>query len=134
MSTAIRLYKLIIRPLLEYCAQSLFYTRYNKAEQHDAANDFAKELEHFQTQTLKTLINCPRSTSPSIVRLFCGVEPLACRLEILKLRYFWKVLKGPTDSIPHKILSHRREHFSNSNKGFAHEVFNTCCKYNLTSW
>ena len=80
---------------------------------------------------MKTLINCPRSTSPSIVRLFCGVEPLACRLEILKLRYFWKVLKGRTESIPHKILSHRRDNFSNFNKGFAHEVFNTCCKYNL---
>ena len=131
ISTAIRLYKLIIRPLLEYCAQSLFYTRYNKAAQSTVANDLAKELEHFQTQTLKTLINCPRSTSPSIVRLFCGVEPLACRLEMLKLRYFWKVLNGPKENITYKILSHRRENFSNFNIGFAHEAFNICSKYNL---
>ena len=131
ISTAIKLYKLMIRPLLEYCAQSLSYTRYSSPLRLEVINDFERELEHFQTQTLKTLINCPRSTSPSIVRLFCGVEPLACRLEILKLRYFWKVLMGPTDSITHKILSYRRKKFLDFNKGFAHEVFNVCCKYNM---
>ena len=121
----------MIRPLLEYCAQSLTYNRHSKPARLDVENDFEEELEHLQTQTLKTLINCPRSTSPSTVRLFCGVEPLACRLEILKLRYFWKVLNGTTDSFKNRILSYRKKNFMSFNKGFAHEVFNVCCKYNL---
>ena len=90
-----------------------------------------KELEHLQTQILKTLTNCPSSTSPAILRLFCGVEPLACRLEILKLRYFWRILNGPTDAITYRILKYRKDNLLGSNKGFAHEVFNICCKYNI---
>ena len=92
---------------------------------------FSKKLEHLQTQLLKTLINCPRSTSPAIVRLFCGTEPLTCRLEILKLRYFWKKLHGPADAISTRILKHRRDRFLDTNRGFAHEVFNICIKYNI---
>ena len=131
LKTAINMYKLVIRPLLEYCAQSLSYGRYSHPAQLDVHTDFAKELEQFQTQTLKMLINCPRSTSPSVVRLFCGVEPLTCRLEILKMRYFWRTLNCPKDTIPNRILTYRRKKFLDFNKGFAHEAFNICCKYNL---
>ena len=88
-----------------------------------------------QTQILKTLINCPRSTSPAVVRLFCGTEPLACRLEILKLRYFWRKLNGPADAISTKILKHRRDRFLECSRGFAHDVFNICIKYNtMPTW
>jgi len=59
ISTAIKLYKLLIRPLLEYCAQSLSYARYSSSVQIEESTDFSKELEQFQTQTLKTLTNCP---------------------------------------------------------------------------
>ena len=38
---------------------------------------------------------------------------------------------GTTDAITHKILSYRRQKFLDFNKGFAHEVFNVCCKYNM---
>ena len=99
ISTAIRLYKLMIRPLLEYCAQSLSYARLSSPVRLDEPTDFSKELEQLQTQTLKTVTNCPRATSPSIVRLFCGVEPLASRFEILKLRYYWKTLNDPAHRI-----------------------------------
>ena len=84
-----------------------------------------------QTQLLKTLINCPRSTSPAIVRLFCGTEPLVSRLEILKLRYFWKILKGPANAICFRILKYRRDRFLDSSRGFAREVFDICIKYNI---
>ena len=87
LQTAIKLYKLQIRPVLEYCAQALSYDRYSKPSDLESSTGFAKELEHLQTQVLKALINCPHATSPAILRLFCGVEPLASRLEILKLRY-----------------------------------------------
>ena len=49
---------------------------------------------------------------------------------MLKLRYFWKVLRGPSESIAHKVLKHRMDNFLGFDKGFAHEVFDICCKYN----
>ena len=73
LRTSIRLYITLVRRILEYCAQVLTYTRYSKRSQVEMVTGFAKELEHFQTQTLKKLINCPRNTPPAIVRLFCGV-------------------------------------------------------------
>ena len=121
----------MIRPVLEYCAQTLSYGRYSQPSLLSEAYGFAKELEQIQTQILKTIINCPHSTSPAIVRLFCGVEPLACRLEILKLRYFWKLLNGPVNTTTFKILQYKKDNFLAFNKGFAHEVFNICCKYNI---
>ena len=129
LDSAIRLYKLQVRPILEYCAQSITFFRYAQPIRPQTIPAFARDLEHFQTQTLKKLTNCPRSTSPAIVRLFCGVEPLFCRLEFLKARYFWKVLHGSPRSITHQILTYRRKNFLEFNKGFAHEVFNICCKY-----
>ena len=89
-----------------------------------------KEIEHLQTQILKKLINCPRNTPPALVRLFCGVEPIACRLEILKLRYFWRVMQSPLETIKNKILRYRKCNRLTFNKGFGHQVFNICCKYN----
>ena len=131
LNTAIRLYKLVIRPVLEYCGQTLSYGRYRQRALGAEPNSFVRKLEHVQTQILKNLINCPRSTSPAIVRLFCGVEPLACRFDLLKLRYFWKTLKCRTDSITQKVLKYRKEKFLGFDKGFSHEVFNICSKYNL---
>ena len=131
ISSVIKLYKLVIRPLLEYSAQVLSYNRYRNPDRPDATSDYIKELEHFQTQTLKALISCPQSTSPSIVRLFCGIEPIDCRLDILKLRYYWKILKSPTDSLAHSILAHRKANFLDFNKGLVHEAFNISCKYDL---
>ena len=130
LSTAVRLYKLVVRPLLEYCAQTLSYFRYSQNSCLQEVTGFAKELEQLQTRVLKRLVNCPRATSPAVLRLFCGVEPLAGRLEMLKLRYFWKVLRGPSESIAHKVLKHRMDNFLGFDKGFAHEVFDICCKYN----
>ena len=130
LASAIRLYKLFVRPILEYCAQTLTYTRYSQDTVLDAPTGYAKEIEHLQTQTLKKLINCPRNTPPALVRLFCGVEPIACRLEILKLRYFWRAMHSPPETIKNKILRYRKCNFLTFNKGFGHQVFNICCKYN----
>ena len=54
-----------------------------------------------------------------------------CRLEILKLRYYWKILHGPADTLCYRILKYRRERLLHCSKGFAHDVFNICIKYNL---
>ena len=117
--------------MLEFSAQSLLYAPYSQAAQPDVVGCFAQKLEHLQTQILKSLINCPRATSPAIVRLFCGTEPLVCRLEILKLRYFWKMSHGPADALCSLILKYRRDRFLDFNIGFSRTVFNICIKYNL---
>ena len=121
----------MIWPLLEYCAQSLSHARYSNSAVLDEAILLTKELEQFQTQTLKALTNCPRATSPAIIRLFCGVEPLACRFEILKLRYYWKILKDPAQGIAHQILIHGKNKLLHFKRGIAHEVCNICCTYNI---
>ena len=130
LPSSIRLYKSLVRPILEYGAQSLAYGRYSNLSKPDGLTGFAKDLEHFQTQTLKHLIGCSRNTSPAMVRLFCGVEPIACRLEVLKLRYYWKILNGPSDSVTSKILSYRKKNLLGFQRGFGQQVFNICCKYN----
>ena len=59
LEPAIRLYKLLVRPILEYGAQILTYIRYSEQTQLEGSTKFVKHIEHFQTQTLKKLINCP---------------------------------------------------------------------------
>ena len=131
IKSSIKMYKLQVRPILEFCAQSLAYSLYSRPAQPNVVGCFAQKLEHLQTQILKSLINCPRATSPAIARLFCGSAPLVCRLEILKLRYFWKVLHGPSDTLASSILKHRRNRPLDFNIGFTRDVFNICVKYDL---
>ena len=127
----IKLYKLQVRPLLDFSAQSLIYVLYCQPPQPDVVSGFALKLEHHHTQLLKSLINCPRATSPAIVRLFCGTEPLVSRLEVLKLRYYWEMQHCPSDTPCHKIMKYRKDKFFDCGKGFIHNVFNICIKYNL---
>ena len=87
------------------------------------------KLEHFQTQTLKSLINAPKHSPPELVRLLCGVEPLESRLDLLKLRYFWKLIKVSKRNLARDVLLYRKENFLSCNKGFCSEVFSLCCKY-----
>ena len=130
LPSSIKLYKSLVRPILEYGAQSLAYSRYCTLSKPDRPTSFAKDLEHFQTQTLKQLIGCPRNTPPALVRLFCGVEPITGRLDVLKLRYFWKLLNGHPDSITSKILAYRKKNLLGFQRGFGQQVFIICCKYN----
>ena len=91
--TALKLYILLIRPILEYGAQVLIYDHYYlkskivKTATLDRQADFIQQLEKFQTKALKYLLGCPKSTSPKIVRLFSGIEPISSRFDLLKLRY-----------------------------------------------
>ena len=131
IKSSVKLYKLQVRPLLEFSAQSLLYAPYSQPAQPDAVGCFAQRLEHLQTQILKSLINCPRAARPATARLFCGTEPLLCRLEILKLRYFWEMSHGPADALCFLILKYRRDRSLDFDKGFARNVLNICIKYNL---
>ena len=141
IETAIRMYKLLVRPLLEYGAQVLIYRNYYlpSADGHTdsqfSTTDYTHKLEHFQTQALKRLLNCPKHISPSLVRLFAGVDSLACRFDLLKLRFFWKLSHSPRESVSKLVYKYVRHRFLGTNKGFLHEVFNLCCKYrNINIW
>ena len=121
--TAIKMYKLLIRPLLEYAAQVLIYQHYYihstmvKSRSLDEPTDFVKKIEHFQTQALKYLLGCPKSSSPAIVRLFAGVEPMSGRLDLLRLRYFWKLYHSGTKNIAYRVLELRKKRFLGSKHG-----------------
>ena len=88
------------------------------------------KLEHFQTQTLKSLVGAPKHSPPELVRLLCGVEPLGSRLDLLKLRYYWKLTQCSERNLARDIVLYRKQNFLGSNRGFCHEVFTLCCKYN----
>ena len=115
--TALKLYKLLIRPILEYGAQVLIYDHYYLKPNLiantslDRKADFVKQLEQFQTQAIKYLLGCPKSTSPVIVRLFSGIEPLSSRFDLLKLRYFWRISHGDVNNIALKVYKKRRKNF-----------------------
>ena len=75
--------------------------------------------------------NCPRTVSPATVGLFCGMEPLACRFDLLKIRYFWPIVSGTPGTLPHRLLECRRTNFLEFKWGLAHELFDICNKYNV---
>ena len=104
---------MLIRPILEYGAQVLTYvfsyvnSIRSEVRGLDEITGFVKKLEHFQTQALKNLLGAPKSTSPSIIRLFSGVAPFSSRLDLLKYRYFWKKydVDNTNQYISSKIIS-----------------------------
>ena len=55
--------------------------------------------------------------------------PIAARIDILKLRYFWRLHHAGETNIAHQIYLELRENFLKGKEGFIHEVFNLCCKY-----
>ena len=129
------MYKLLVRPILEYGAQVLIYRNYflsSKSRQSCGIIELTaheKKLENFQTQSLKRLLNCQRYVPPAIVRLFAGVEPLIARLDFLKLRYYWRLLKTNQKSFSKRVYDIRKRDLLSSNKGFLHEALNLCSKY-----
>ena len=108
---------MLIRPILEYGAQVLIYDHYYlksksvRTASLDREADFVKKLEQFQTKALKYLLGCPKSTSPTVVRLLSGIEPLSSRYDLLKLRYYWNISHGDKNNIAFKIYKKRRNNF-----------------------
>ena len=136
--TAIKMYKILVRPLLEYGAQVISYKRHHQRSSRvptnlDKLTFFMKDLEHFQTQALKTLLHCPRNTPPALVRLFAGVEPIASRVDMLRLRYYWRAIHSH-NSLPNTIILYKKKRIFQVNVGFTMEIFNLCCKLGQISF
>ena len=94
INTAVKLYKLLVRPMLEFGAQILPY--------NDSQID---EMEKFQCKSLRTLLGLFPSVKAETVRLLAGVEPMVCRLSILKTNYFHR-LRTSQKTAPKALLSH----------------------------
>ena len=64
--TTIRLYKTLVRPILEYASQVLSYKHYyftdRKCEKIEEPTGMIMRLERFQNKILKSLVPCPRKT------------------------------------------------------------------------
>ena len=131
---SIRMYKILVRPILEYAAQVLSYQNYYFTERECAKIqepvEFIKKMESFQNRALKKIISCPKNTSPAVIRLLTGTMPITGRMDMLKLRYFWKIDHATVENMTHQVYLGLRKNFLKSNKGYIHEVFNLCCKYN----
>ena len=113
ISTGVKLYKLLIRPLLEFGAQIVSYKK-----------TLLYVLEKFQTKALKSLMGLHSCVKSETVRLLAGVEPLSARFAILKLKYFHKLRLGDQSEYLYKITKH---HLNNTrfilNSGIVDDEF-----------
>ena len=140
-ATSVNLYKTLVRPVLEYAAQVLSYRHYYyHTNEKDSRNTFETDehvvkLEAFQNKILKTLIPCPKNTSPALLRIFAGCMPIAARIDMLKLRYFWQISHTNDDNMAASLVKLMRKEFSSTKVGFVREVFKLCRKHNcLDVW
>ena len=131
--TTIRMYKALVRPILEYAAQVISYKHYyftdRKCEPLEEPTGMIKRLEQFQNRVLKKLVPCPKKTNPAMVRLLTGTMPMTGRIDMLKLRYFWRLHHTGEDKVAKQVYLQLRKIFLQSNVGYVHEIFNICCKY-----
>ena len=135
-ATCISMYKVLVRPILEYASQALSYRHYyftsrGKPRKIFEPTDFLMKLEQFQNRTLKRLIPCPKSTPCCLLRLLTGTISLVAHIDILKLRYFWKLTHSGLMGYAQDICRLRRKNFLESNVGYVHEIFNLCCEYKM---
>ena len=93
IKTVVKLYKLLIRPILEFGAQIVSYSKTHLLR-----------LKRFQTQALRSLLGLRFNVKTSVARLLSGVEPVTSRLILFKLNYFHKIRSLPETSILHGIM------------------------------
>ena len=131
--TTVRMYKILVRPMIEYAAQVISYKHYyfkeRKCARLEDPTEMIKKLETLQNKILKKLVQCPKSTPPAMVRHKTGTIPIAGRIDMLNLRYFWKLHHSGEGNIATKVYTKLRNTFLQSNIGYAHEIFNLCCKF-----
>ena len=133
--TSVSMYKTLVRPMLEYAAQVLSYKHYYFTERKtvnvNEAPDMIKRLEKFQNRTLKKLVSSPKNTPPAVLRILTGTMAIAARIDILKLRYFWKLMHSGEENVAHIVYKEIRKKFLGGAVGYIHEIFNICCKYGI---
>ena len=135
-ATCLSMYKVLVRPILEYASQVLSYTHQyftapSRPRRIFEPSDFLLKLEQMQNRILKLIIPCPKATPCRLLRLLTGTMSVTAHIDILKLRYFWKLTHSVENNFALDIYKYRRSHFLESNIGYVHEIFNLCCEYNM---
>ena len=74
-------------------------------------------------------MSSPKNTPPAVVRILTGTMAISARVDILKLRYFWRLMHAGGDNIAHIVYKEIRKNFLEGAVGYIHEIFNICCKY-----
>ena len=134
--TCLSMYKVLVRPILEYASQVLsykhhYFTAPSRPRQIFKPLDFLLKLEQFQNRILKLIIPCPKATPCGLLRLLTGTLSVAAHIDILKLRYFWKLTHSVKNNFALEVYKYRRSHFLESNIGYVHEIYNLCREYNM---
>ena len=80
--TSVRMYKAMVRPILEYGAQVLSYKHHyfvdREIEKLEAPTEIIMKLEKFQNKVLKKLIPCQKNTPPEVIRLHANSSEDRC--------------------------------------------------------
>ena len=66
-----------------------------------------------------------------MLRLLTETISLVAHIDILELRYFWKLTHSGLMGYAQDICRLRRKNFLESNVGYVHEIFNLCCEYKM---
>ena len=86
--TALKMYKSLVWPILEYASPVLVYSR----SQMD-------KLEKLQLGTLKRILGLRNNTKNESVRVVSGIEPIDTRFGFLKLKHQFRILQKPENSL-----------------------------------
>ena len=116
--TAIRLYKTLVRPILEYAAAVIMRTPAQLAE-----------LEKFQVQALKSLLGLTFSTRSSAVRLLTAVVPIRARFAYLRSKYFLSLRAMDRDRIVSRVFRYK---FIRTQGAFCEEVSKVLHQHDLS--
>ena len=130
------MYKILVRPILEHASQVLSYRHHYFTAPCRPIRifkplDFLLKLEQFHNRVLKLIIPCPKATPCGLLRLLTSTLSVAAHIDILKLRYFWKLTHSVKNNFALDIYKYRRSYFLESNIGYVHEIFNICCEYDM---
>ena len=97
--TALKLYKSLIRPILEYASPVIIF-----GETH------MKKLEQLQLDIVKKMLGLRENTKNESVRVISGIEPLEVRFGFLKLKHQFRILKKPNSSLVKTVYNAIEQH------------------------
>ena len=117
--TGLRLYKMLVRPILEYACPVIYF---NKTQ--------IKKLESLQNNAIKTACGLRFNTKTESVRVVSGIEPIQTRFAYLKLKHLYRILQKPKQSLVSEIFHEIR--MQNHRPGFLAECKDICDSFGIS--
>ena len=116
--TGLRLYKMLVRPILEYACPVVCFT-----------NTQIEKLEKLQNFAIKTACGLRHNTKTASVRVISGIEPIQTRFAYLKLKHLYRILQKPKQSPVSEIF--RGIQAQSHRPGFLAECQNICDSFGI---